>query len=342
MNSTQRSTIASYSSAIAHTLQAEYGIDPRPIFDELGLADEIKPSPTSRLTTIQIAELFDAAVQASGDPLFGVKAGKLLNVAVFHAFGFGLLASSSLRNMCVRASRYFGLISSNAKIRTEEGPDYFKLVHYDLSPTVSPYTVDAWISFLIKLIRQIYSPDFRPIALSLARPNPGECAQGYDEYFGVKVEFGVKEMAICFLHDDIDQPLYGANAEIALANDRIVQEYLSKLDKNDVISRIKMELTRDLSMGHPGKAAVAEALGMSPRTLQNRLQDAGTSYQDVLDDLRLSLAKGYLSDLDMPIGEVTFRLGYSETANFTKAFRKWTGLSPTEYRNERCRPSFLG
>ncbi|WP_453822699.1 helix-turn-helix transcriptional regulator [Tepidimonas fonticaldi] len=110
-------------------------------------------------------------------------------------------------------------------------------------------------------------------------------------------------------------------------------EYLAKFEGARVSEKVRAELISRLAAGEPSRADVASALHMSEKTLQRRLKGEETSYQEILDETRRELARQYLREGRMSVCEVTFRLGFSDQSSFTRAFKRWTGLAPGEFRH---------
>jgi AraC-like DNA-binding protein len=96
--------------------------------------------------------------------------------------------------------------------------------------------------------------------------------------------------------------------------------------------QVKAKLTEMLPSGRVGARQVAEALHVSVRSLQRKLADKGTSFAQLLEDTRRELARQYVSNSRLSVGEITYLLGFSDPANFTRAFRRWTGQSPSAFR----------
>lgn len=132
--------------------------------------------------------------------------------------------------------------------------------------------------------------------------------------------------------DDLERRLVTTNPGIALASDRLVADYLARLDRDDAAARVKRELLGYFPAGKPTQAAVARAIGMSTRSLHRRLAAAGTSFERLLDETRHELAAEYVRRADYAVGEVAYLLGFAETSSFNRAFRRWTGKSPSEFR----------
>ena len=129
------------------------------------------------------------------------------------------------------------------------------------------------------------------------------------------------------------RPLSGASRELAQHNDRIVMSYLAKLDQDDIVNRVRAEIVTGLSCGSFGRTAIAASVHMSASTLQAKLSRAGMSFQQLLDETRHELALGYIEQSRLSITEIAFMLGFSDLSNFIRAFKRWTGKSPTRFRD---------
>jgi AraC-like DNA-binding protein len=122
---------------------------------------------------------------------------------------------------------------------------------------------------------------------------------------------------------------------MAQHNDEIVMKYLAQMDHNDVVNRVRRHIIEDLASGLLSKQGVADKMHMSPRNLQLKLAAQDTTFQDTLDTTRKKLATGYIEQSQLAITEIAYLLGFSDASNFTRAFRRWFGASPREYREER-------
>jgi AraC-like DNA-binding protein len=132
--------------------------------------------------------------------------------------------------------------------------------------------------------------------------------------------------------DAIERTLDGGNPELARQNDAIAFQYLSQLERDNIRGRVREVLTERLARGEPSQAQVAEILNTSARTLQRKLGEKGTTYKEILDETRKVLALAYLSAPRHTVSDVTYLLGFSAGSSFTRAFRRWTGQSPSDWR----------
>jgi AraC-like DNA-binding protein len=323
-------TVGSYAMAIAHTLEAS-GIDSKRALQAAGISTELSNDPLVRLPTSQLTHLFQTCVEVTHNAYFGLRVAHHIHISNLHALGYALAASSTLMDFCRRLERYFQLISQTASISLSEvdGSMHLRVEH--LVPLCGE-TEDAFMGFLIVTMRLLYKQDFNPLQVSLHRPMPRDGGEPYAKLFRAPVSFAQPDGLLVFAKSDMTHNLSGSCPELAQVNDNIVISYLARMDKNDVITGVKQKIIEYLPDGDCSRDRVASALCMSPTTLQLKLSQRGCNFQQLLDDTRKELACSYLSQAARSVTEITFLLGFSDTSNFTRAFKRWTGVSPTDYR----------
>ena len=326
-------TIASYALAIRRALEAN-GFEASDVFKAAGIEHTPGQDPMERLTTGEVAALFQESIKRSGNPAFGLTVARFMHPSSIHALGYALLASSTLREACERLVYYFRIASDQAIYRIEESKERFCLILELVAEGVAPETIDAWNAFVVHLFRMIYRPDFAPLSVGLPRPRPEGYEDLYTKSFHVPVEFDVPHCVICLDPAIVDEPLVGGNREIASEHDKIMQNYIAALDTEDIVNRVKRIILQKLPSENCTKGQIASELAMSPSALQQKLAALDTSFQDLLNQMRKSLALDYMEQSRISITEMSFLLGFNDTSSFTRAFRRWTGKSPREYRRE--------
>jgi AraC-like DNA-binding protein len=122
---------------------------------------------------------------------------------------------------------------------------------------------------------------------------------------------------------------------LATVFDTMLGAELALLDKSDVVARCRAAVLEHLTSGEVSEEDTAKLLHMSPRTLQRKLAEASLTYQQLVDDTRKDLALRYIDDAGRSLSDITFSLGFSQPSAFTRAFKRWTGASPTDYRAGR-------
>lgn len=327
-------TIGTYGLAIQKALEAN-GYDATDIFAAAGIDHVPSNNPLERLTTLQVAALFQECVALTGNPAVGLTVARFMHPSTLHALGYSLLASSTLRDCCERLVNYFRLASEQGEMRISETDDHFCISTHLLTDAVAFESLDAWHAFLVRMFRLIHRPDFEPVSVSLARPCPIGHEEQYYKSFHCRVSFQAPHCEICLDRTAVDEPLMGGNREIAHQNDLIIEKYLGALDQADIITRVKKIIIQNLSSGNCSKQRVAREMAMSPSALQQKLAERHSSFQDLLGQIRQSLALAYMEQDQVSITEMSFLLGFADTSSFTRAFRRWTGKSPRDYRRDR-------
>jgi AraC-like DNA-binding protein len=128
--------------------------------------------------------------------------------------------------------------------------------------------------------------------------------------------------------------LPAANAELARQNDAVVMALLARMDRDDIIARVRALFIELLPSGECSKEKVAARLNMSDRSLQSKLAIRNTSYRNLLNETRRELAQLYIRQGLHSVSEVTYLLGFADVSSFSRAFRSWEGLSPSEYKDQ--------
>lgn len=328
-------TISSWVLLIAKALES-YGQDPDTVFRDAGLDTARLRDPNARYPFRDVTQVWQRAVDITGDRCFGLEAANHWHPTTTHALGYAWMASSSLREALERSVRFSRIVSDASRLQLEDDGDSCRLLldypGTDIQPADA--AIDASLALVIYMCRSSYVDDnFTPLEVSFRHSEP-DCVHRFSVVFGSPVRFHAEDNAIRFDSEQLDRALPTANAELAHASDAIITEYLARMDQADVVLQVRRVLVDQLCSGHATETSVAEALHMTPRTLQRRLKAAGTTYKAVLEETRRQLALDYVRNSRYSIGEITYLLGFSEASNFSRAFKRWTGRSPTQFRDE--------
>ena len=323
-------TLASSGLAITRALQAS-SVDSAYVFHAAGISADLSNDPLCRLEMSALNRLYRVSVEATGNPYFGLTVARHIHISNLHALGYALATSATLMDFCQRLERYIRLVSEALTLHLSEA-DGTVLLRFEHLIKNSDEAEDAFFGFLVLTMRLLYKPDFNPLRVELRRAMPIEGAKPYAELMHSPVIFSQKDVLLVFDRNDLLQPLDGSSPELTQVNGAIATAYLARLDKDDVITSVKRRIIEMLPNGDCNRDKVATALCMSSSALQLKLSLRGANFQQLLDDTRKELACNYMQQPRRSITEIAFLLGFSTTGNFTRAFNRWMGCSPSNFR----------
>ncbi len=311
-----------------------YGVDVDAILNKEGLTLPKESDNIERVSFVTINRFIQVALKVTGDPCFGLNFSKFIHPTTFSTLGVALLSSYSLRDFCQRLARYYEFIATTHTLTFEEGDglawiEINPLVD-DFDPMVSRVIADAILAFILKFIRFMYRDDYMPLKVEVTAEEVDAIKGEYVEHFG-EVTFSTEKNALYFDLKELDLPLPAGNPALSKSNELKVVEYLSKMKDDDLSSRVYGVLLAALPSGNVSKEDMASKFAMSLKAFHNNLVRAGTSYQNLLDDARRQLAQIYLEE-GKSVTDVAYLLGYSDSSNFTRAYKRWTGKSPSSNR----------
>jgi len=309
-----------------------YGLDPDPVFRAEGINPDSIFDAGARISYEQFQKVEMRAMELAGDPHFGLKAFETTRPAHLGALGFAWLASSSLRQAFERLQRYSRVIQENLLISLEDEDGLFH-VSLDAGIPAADEKIreDRQLASTLKFCRVIAGSDLNPAKVCLQQSQPDDTG-AYFELFRCPVEFSCENTGLVFQQADIDKRLTGSNAELANLNEHIVVKYLAHRAKQDIVNQVKAAVIDGLANGAVTEQMVADSLYMTPRNMHRKLQKEDTSFKQLLTDVRKDLAQQYIQDRSKTLTEISFLLGFSEVSSFSRAFKGWTGVPPSEAR----------
>ncbi|MEE4174822.1 MAG: AraC family transcriptional regulator [Xanthomonadales bacterium] len=315
-------------------LVRSFGQDPKPVFEAAGVDPEIRFDGNARLSRPQMNALHLAAYQATGDVALGLRVVTAYHPSHMGALGYAFLASRTPRDAWNKMHRYSRIESDTFQLTLRERDPEFHVTYFwegDWSPIDSQiYMVMA---LLVHLHRRVAGPEANPLRVEFSTPAPAELS-AFEDHFQCELRFDQPRELLVLPTDVLDRPSPRAHPELELATEEMVARYLAMRDKADILSQVRAALFECLPEGDVSAQRIAEQLHMTDRTLRRRLDDQGVSFRRLLSDVRRDLALRYLADENLSLTEISYLLGFSEPSSFTRAFRGWTGQSPSAARKE--------
>ena len=321
--------------ALAITLEiiSASGVDPEPLLQDLGIDKSMILDPGARYKYTQIDELWYKAASLINDDSFGLKAAEFWHPSQLGALGYAWLSSSSMRTAMKRFARYMRILTEGATLQLEEtATDVSLILGYRSISRQQPTRTDSFMAMLVAMCRANCGEDFHPESVSFTHPEPENMAPFYS-LFRCPVFFDAKDNRFTLSSEVADRQLLSSNPSLALLNDQVILETISRMDKDNLVERVKLEIISLLPSGKISDQSVADSLHMNVRTLQRKLHQEGSSFKSLLNEVRKDLAKKYIRDKRESLGEIAFNLGFAESSSFSRAFKRWTGQTPSEARD---------
>lgn len=327
--------LASWARALRKELDKR-GLDSAALFAQAGLDAAALSDPQARYPIEGTTRLWRLAVQQTGDPCLGLAVALQVSPLTFHALGYSLTASASLKEAFERITRYFRIVTDAGEFEFgREGEAYALRLNLPADrPQPAPEAIDAFMRLFVNMCRLAVGRTFAPLSLSLQRPAPAG-SDGFERVFRCAVQFDAPVNELRLPRAELERSLEGANAELARHNDEIVVRYLATFDKQNLRARVRATLIEQLPRGEPSAEKIAAALHLSLRSLQRKLAEEQSSYDELLNDTRRELALSYARDTRYSVSEASYLLGFADTSSYSRAFKRWTGQSPSQFRQAR-------
>ncbi|WP_170942247.1 AraC family transcriptional regulator [Noviherbaspirillum denitrificans] len=329
----EQTTAASWVRGIVERLK-EAGLDVHSLFAEAQLDLAALHHPDTRYATEKISLLWELAEARSGNPVLGLSVPDIPPPAAFDAVAYAMMTCANPLAGLNFLVRYQRVVSDAVTITLEEHADgyWVGLQLYGGGRPVPRQRIDFVLTTLLNFSRWITGVEIYPLAVEFVHPPPDD-PQTYADVFRCPVHFNAQSNRMLMSHADLILPLRTANPLLAELHDRYAGECLARLDKTRIALRVRESIIRRLPQGDPVRGEVARELCMSERTLQRRLAEEGTAFQQLVDEARRELAQRYLDQPQLGLAQVASRLGFTDRSTFSRACKRWFDVTPTEYRS---------
>lgn len=319
-------------------LADEYGLSAGQYLAGTGLRQVHLSDPKTIVSGEQELRMIRNLVERLDDvPGLGIEAGARYHFTAFGVLGFALVSSRTPRGALDVALQYFPLTFCFTRFLVTD-TDFETRVLVDdaeLPDDVVRFVVERDITALLTVARDLYTlgPILRRLQL---RSLPSARVTDYENWFGVKPLFGCDCNLVTLDRPRIERPLPQAN-ELALhaALDQCSKLLEARKSRSGFASTVRERMIAGAAR-MPTMAQIAKGLCMTARTLRRRLEDEGTTFAELRDEVRLTLAEELLVGPQLSIEQIAERLGYAETTSFINAFKRWRGRTPHAFRLGRC------
>ncbi len=309
------------------------GLDWRQSLEEVGLDPD---SPVDVDTMIPFAvglKLLENLARQSGNDAFGLQFAESLPTNVTGTLAYLTLNAPDLRTMFKDTIRFLGLVVDAYTVRLDEGEELTHLT-YQIPQVYGPRAqfVDLLLVTTALRIRHVLQDPLVPIHVEFEHPTPS-AAREFIRLLGRHVQFDRPHNRIGVETRYLSRPLPAADPLLYQIMRQHARETIVRRERaTDIVYCVSDYVAEALKRGEATLGGAADRLGMPPRRLQRELEDAGTSFRELVEETRKGLARHFLLDTSMPMTEIAFLLGFSELSAFSRAARSWFGTAPRELR----------
>lgn len=336
INSKQSSTVVDgWSVAVGRALDA-LGYEGARLLQAAGVDLTQKRDNDIRFSSDNTRALWHLALAETGREDIGLQVAQYVCPTTFHALGFSLWASSHLLDALQRMVRFDQLLNDGCTLSlTPSGEQLFdfcmQVKTANNHPLVAAEGVDYFFGAVIKMFRDMSDHHFSPLTVSLTRQRPVN-PHPWESYFQCPVLFAQPCNHLQLSAEQLNRSLPAGNSLLAEQNDKLVEAYLQRLQMTDLTGTVRRALINLMPLGLTTLDAVSTELNMSPRTLQYKLSQNDITLQSLRDQIREELARKYLQYSRQNITQIAYSLGFSDPAHLNRAFKRWTGETPTAFR----------
>lgn len=285
------------------------------------------------LSLEQLARLLRRAITLTEMPWLGLEIGGITSVSAHGALGYAVVSAPNLRVVLQTLARFTRLRLQLVSVVISETDEYFTVVIEERSALgdVREFIYGALMTTYLQLMDTVTSQRLRSIQVELPIARPA-WADVYEQRCGCPITFDAPIFSLRLPKNVLDTPCLTADANTFRTAIRDCENQLRQLDNGGALSQQVGNCLLNSQNGYPSLDDLATQLAMSRRTLIRKLKAEGTSYQELLDGVRQELAAWYLLETTIAVEQIAERLGYQDTSNFSRTFRRWYGVTPNAMR----------
>lgn len=281
-----------------------------------------------------ITRLWRAAAQLTGDPGFGLKAGALVGPTSFNVVSYLLQSAPTLRESIAVVQKYQRLISDGGRLQMIAGSQSSWLVYHPRQGTLpfSPHQIEAVLAAIVAFAQWVSGSPSRPMRVQFSQSPIGPLG-GYHNVFQCPLEFDQAFSGMLLDNALLDAPLPQADAQLARVHQQYAATRLAALSPPEtLVQDLRRWIDSQLHTQLPRRASAAQALGLSPRTLARRMQCLQLDFSSLVDQARRDAALHAVANTERTLTDIGQSLGFAEPSTFWRAFKRWTGQTPAQWR----------
>jgi len=316
------------------------GFDPSGVVEKLGLPPGAETDPEVVLPLAKLHAVLDEAARVSADPFLGVHVAAQLQRGTYDLLEFSCLSAPTVREALIRIARYTALLNDLVVATFEErgGVGLLQQRIPGAPLCLGRHANECFVVLVLLRTRALSGVSVVPERAWFGHPAPRDTSALAAALGTHNLEFDAGATGLALPDAALDLPLTTSDPRLLSVLDRHAERSRSTREPpHDFLGQVRQRVFEKLRDGAPDLELVARELSMSPRTLQRRLTEEGTTFHELVDGLRRELGGAYVRDTELPLAEIAGSLGYRETSAFLRAFKRWYGVPASQMRGARAR-----
>jgi len=313
----------------------ELGNDVAAVLAEVGARPEQVNDDAIRLEVPKQIRILKLASEKLQDGLLGFHLARNFDLREIGLVYYVIASSDRLADALLNGKRYCTIMNEGIRlnVRLDEQAAAVAFDYVDVDRQSDRHQIEFWLVTLVRICRQVTDTRLAPRSLRI-RHRRDETPAEMRNFFGCDVEFGADRDEVIFPAPVASLPIVGSDNYLndlllRYAEEALVDRPQSRASLRSAVERILPQL---LPHAKASASNVAQKLAISTRTLSRKLRDENLAFAEILEETRAALAKRYLAERDLPVSEIAWLLGYGEVSSFTHAFKRWTGMTPRQFR----------
>ena len=325
--------IASAATGISGFIQ-KFGGDVDSIFGNVRLVPDLAGSPTLKMKLSSFVALFEESARQTRNENFGLWFGNQFRPRDLGMWGYAAVSAPTLGSSLENLVGLFRYHQESSAMRLVTGSDGLARLEYQITaPSIVERRQDAELSLgmFLNFFREACGASWAPEEVHFEHPKPPS-AKEHEAAFDAPVYFSQPTNALLFRPNILARPMPASDLKLLAIMQTCLEQMGQGGAEDLLLDRVRTTVRLKLPEGCPTLEDVAEELHVPEGAITRELHDAGTSYKELVEGVRRDLAVSYMRQRRLPFSEMAMLLGYSELSAFSRAFRRWTGTSPREFR----------
>ena len=314
----------------------EIGIESDPFLESL-LA-KLNPADEHKQTVV-FQDLLTLYTRLSkiDTPAIGLRIGSRISCGDYGLYGCTLLCKRTLADALLFSIKYHTLVTRTTRLYLEpprDGKRIYGCSDILFAPEIKSFNLEMQIAINLTLIREVLgTPDFSPVRVSFEFNRPSY-SEKLEDFIGSEVLYGQENTFIELCEEDLTKsPLKSNPLAVPLLLQMCEQHIPDFAHEDEIVERVYNWVSKNIH-NELKIDRIAQELFVSERTLRRKLSEQGTSFSTICATVKQSFAKQYIRETQLSFDDIAQSLGFNDTSNFRHAFKGWTGMTPSEFRNK--------